>query len=566
MSSPDVISLVALIVSLVALILTLLQVAQQYVATGYDYRHCSERTLGGWHRRSRRRFIWSELRFEVHFPTPIIHIGIQPFDITGGGDIYAAPTTSTVAERTSHSPRSRSVSSTNGAQYILHTPEGDKIYTSSQNPWFLDTRGTRIEAKCTWISLLNDTAITHLQIGIDELTLSYDFMPDGIKKPLAQMDRRSFLTLMCLFQVSWQEAWVVDKNEPGGGKRRTPTGASQYCEVTSRDLANFGPIISYQLSNFPPARRLYIASEKARSAMFNCFDLGFQVVLTHSAEEVYKSALAFADESIAGNIQSFYNGNDGYSPGLAEAIGCFAEPEMPKAIEHGTDTFISIFSARSMACSLNDSPVIQLLIGEEIKNSTPHSKTLTAWAMDYTSSLEDNKGGFPVNQLRAALTFARRYFGAEDHQREPLLWSESRRCLDLIKLLDKKQSTLCHLLASSQSELSVHAEFARLQVRLLSPLFDDASARAQSSRGFWMDFIGAVVAERYVEMCPILGEKLPGSTEEVRRGYIINRLMRGVLWRIHNGNCSSNEPHSERFLECSLNSRWLLDVSTLWID
>jgi hypothetical protein len=568
MSSPDFTSLIALIVSLIALILTLLQVAQQYVATGYDYRHCSERTLGGWHKRSRRRFIWSELRFEVHFSAPIIHVGIPPSDSTGGGDTYTVPTTSTVTEKTSRLPPSLSAPSTNGAQYILHTPEGDKAYTSSRNPWFLDTRGTRVEAKCSWLSLLNDTTITHLQIGIDELTLSYDFMPDGIKKPLAQMDRRSFLTLMSLFQVLWQEGWGGDKTEWGGGKRRTPTGAGPYCEVTSRDLANFGPVISYQPSNFPPTRRFYVVSEKARSAMFNRFDLGFYVILTHSSEEVYKSASALTDESIADNIRSFYNGNNGYSPGLAEVIGCFAEPEMPKAIEHGTDTFISIFSARSMGCSLNDSSVVQLLIGEEIKNSNPHSKTFTAWAMDYTSSLKADEDGFPVNQLEAALKFARKYFGTEGHQREPILWSESRRCLGVIKLLDKKLTTLCHLLAPGQSELSVHNEFAKLQVRFLSSLFDDTSARAraQPSQAFWGDFIGTVVAERYVEMCSILGEKHPGSDQEVRRGYIVNRLMRGVLWRIHNGNCSSNESHDERLLECSLNSRWLSDASTLWID
>ena len=81
--------------------------------------------------------------------------------------------------------------------------------------------------------------------------------------------------------------------------------------------------------------------------MFNRFDLGFYVLLTHSSEEVYKSASAPTDQSIADSILGLYNDNTGYSPGLAEVIGCFAEPEMPKAIKHGTDTFISIFSARS---------------------------------------------------------------------------------------------------------------------------------------------------------------------------------------------------------------------------
>ena len=565
-NSPDPISLIAFIVSLVALIVTLLQAAQQYVATASDYRHCSERTLGGWHKRSRRRFIWSELRFEVHFSTPIIHVDIPPSNSTGGEDTYTAPTTLTVTEKTSRLPHSRSASSTSGAQYILHTPEGDKFYTSSQSPWFLDSRGARIEAKCTWLSLLNDASITHLEIGIDELTLSYDFMPDGIKKPLAQMDRKSFLTLMSLYQVLWQEEWGREKSESGRGKRNTPTGAGPYCEVTLRDLANFGPVISYRLSNFPPTKRFYIVSEKARSAMFNRFDLGFSVVLTHSAEEVYRSALALADESSANIVRDLYDANGGYSPGLAEVIGCFAEPEMPKAIEHGTDTFISIFSARSLGCSLNDFLVVQLLIGEEIQNSTTHSKTFTAWATDYASSLKDVKIGFLLDQLQPALKFARTYFGIEVRQRESISWSESRRCLDVIKLLDKQLSILCHLLAPGQSEPSVHGEFAKLQIRFGSMLLHDTSARAKSSNGYWRDFIGAVVAERYVEMCSILGEKYPGSREEVRRGYLVNRLMRGVLWHIHNGNSSCSQPNDERLLECSLNSRWLSDSSTIWID
>jgi hypothetical protein len=563
MSSPDPVSLVALIVSLVALILTFLQAAQQYVATASDYRHCSQRTLGGWHKRSRRQFIWSELRFEVHFAVPIIRVGIPPSDSTGEGDIYTVPTTSTVTEKNSSSPHSHLASSTSGAQYILHTPEGDEIYTSSQTPWFLDSKGTRIEAKCTWLSVLNDTAIANLQIGIDVLTLSYDFMPDGIRKPLAQMDRKSFLTLMSLFQVSWQEGWGREKAESGGGKKTTPTGAGPYCEVTSRHLANFGPVISYQPSNFLPTRRFYIASEKARSAMFNRFDLGFHVVLTHTSEEVYRSALALADEDAAGTVQGYYEANNGWSPGLAEVIGCFAEPEMPKAIEHGTDNFISIFSARSIACTLHDPPLAQLLVGEEIKNSTPNSKTFAQWTMDYTSSLKDEVG-FP--KLQAALKFACRYYGTETHRREPISWSESRRSLDVIKLLDEKLSILCEILAPGQSAFSVHREFAQLQIRFLSNLFDDTSARAQPSRGFWTDFIGAVVSDKYVEMCSILGERYPESKEAARRNYVINRLMRGVLWHIHNGNHSSNGSDDERLLECSLNSLWLSDSSTLWID
>jgi hypothetical protein len=189
------------------------------------------------------------------------------------------------------------------------------MYTSVQKPWFLDLKGTRPEAKCTWLSLLNDVAITHLQIDINERLLSYDFMPDGIKKPLAQMDRKSFLTIMSLFQVSWQEGQgrgIGERTELGGGRKDTPTGAGPYCEVTSRNLINFGTVISYQPSGVQPARRFYIVSEKAREAMFNRFYLGFHVVLTHSAEEVYRSVSTLADESAASTIRDINASNNGF--------------------------------------------------------------------------------------------------------------------------------------------------------------------------------------------------------------------------------------------------------------
>ena len=568
MSSPDPISLVALVVSLVALVLTLLQVAQQFVATAYDYRHCSRRTVGGWCRRSSRQFIWSELRFEVLFTTPIISIDFPSSDSMAGRDIYAVPTTSLDAQTSNEKAQaSASASSMNlsssrfdpvpssGAQFILHTPQGDQAYTSSQMPWFLDIKGTRPEAKCSWLTLLNDLAITHLQIDINERLLSYDFMPDGIKKPLAQMDRKSFLTLMSLFQVSWQD---------GQGGKGTPTGAGPYCEVTSRNLVNFGTVITYQPTGVQPANWFYIVSEKARVAMFNRFELSFHVVLTHSADEVYKSVLSLAGENAANTIRDINASNNGWSPGIAEVIGCFAEPEMPKAIEHGRDKFVSIFSTRSIGCILTDYPVIQLLIGEEIENSTADAEKISEWAMDYirfSSRQPPHDGGvrLPTDQLLAALKFACGFLKTQARMGEPISWSNSRKALTMIKLLDKQLSILCRLLAPTQPELEVQREFARLQVSFGYTLFQDTLQH----NGFWRDFIGCVVAANYVKICSGLEEKYPNSQQEVRSSFIINRLMRGVLWHVHNGN---NPTAHDRQLECSLNSRWLSDISTIWID
>ena len=47
------------------------------------------------------------------------------------------------------------------------------------------------------------------------------------------------------------------------------------------------------------------------------------------------------------------------------------------------------------------------------------------------------------------------------------------------------------------------------------------------------------------------------------RNLIINRILRGVLWTIHNGNAPGKDPLTEerdlpdRTLECSLSSKWL---------
>jgi hypothetical protein len=420
-------------------------------------------------------------------------------------------------------------------------------------PWFLDHKGTRPEAKCTWLSLLNDISNTHLQIDINERLLSYDFMPDGIKKPLAQMDRKSFLTLMSLFQVSWQE------RQGGEG---TPIGAGPYCEVTSHNLVNFGTVVSYQPTGVQPTTWFYIVSEKARAAMFNRFDLSFHVVLTHSAEEVYQSVLSLASESAADTIRSINESNNGWSPGLAEIIGCFAEPEMPKAIEHGRDKFVSIFSSRSIGCILTDYPVIQLLNGEKIEYSSADAENVSEWAKDYilfsSHQPPHNDGGrLPTDQLLATLKFACGFMKTQ--AREPISWSDSRKALAMIKLLDKQFSVLCGLLAPTQQELEVHREFARLQVSFGYTLFDDTRQHG----GFWRNFIGRVVAANYVKICFGLKEKYPDSEQKVRSNFIINRLMRGVLWHIHNGNGPTDYG---RQLECSLSSRWLSDTSTIWID
>lgn len=63
---------IALIISAVALIGTTLQALQQHAATSDGYRRCAEAVVGPWHKRTRRRFRWRELRFETLYAAPSI--------------------------------------------------------------------------------------------------------------------------------------------------------------------------------------------------------------------------------------------------------------------------------------------------------------------------------------------------------------------------------------------------------------------------------------------------------------------------------------------------------------
>ncbi len=66
----DPTTVAALVVALVALLTTISQVAAQLFATADGYRRCQESVMGPWAKLTRRRFRWSEMRFETRYTTP----------------------------------------------------------------------------------------------------------------------------------------------------------------------------------------------------------------------------------------------------------------------------------------------------------------------------------------------------------------------------------------------------------------------------------------------------------------------------------------------------------------
>lgn len=70
MVSDTTISTVALAIALVALVTTVSQVIGQFLATADGYRRCQPSVMGRWAKLTRRKFRWSEMRFETIYRTP----------------------------------------------------------------------------------------------------------------------------------------------------------------------------------------------------------------------------------------------------------------------------------------------------------------------------------------------------------------------------------------------------------------------------------------------------------------------------------------------------------------
>lgn len=70
----DAVSLVALIVSVIALIGSILQLLQQYYSSAEGYSNCGQRVMGPWAQTRKRKFRWTELRFEVQFEAPVMFV------------------------------------------------------------------------------------------------------------------------------------------------------------------------------------------------------------------------------------------------------------------------------------------------------------------------------------------------------------------------------------------------------------------------------------------------------------------------------------------------------------
>lgn len=75
-NAQDNTAIVAITIALIAFFVTTAQLLQALFGTAEGYRRCQSSVIGGWATKTKRKWRWSEFRFETIFTTPDIHLAL----------------------------------------------------------------------------------------------------------------------------------------------------------------------------------------------------------------------------------------------------------------------------------------------------------------------------------------------------------------------------------------------------------------------------------------------------------------------------------------------------------
>ncbi|KZS91510.1 hypothetical protein SISNIDRAFT_487480 [Sistotremastrum niveocremeum HHB9708] len=589
----DPVAIVALVVSLVALIVALFQVAQQYAATAYDYRKCSPQTIGGWASRTCRKFR-KELRIEIMYSAPHIELSkfreIEPEIFHFFSRNQGVGKSGSTVEKASYNslntilvpiPLSR-LPDEGPAEYLVVEKDKPLVLLETQTvstafetplrtrlPWYLDISRTRPEACCSWLNILSSTLDTHLSFTITARQESVDYMPDGVNKPLASMTKSDFLTLMSLFGFHWRDR----------GMKGVPTGSSATHELTVRELMHFGIVYLFSerknVKSFnlrQQQREYYIPSREAQLAMFNRFELGFMTINTHDTEEIVRSLTQYSEVDMLEHMPPA----GAAIPGISEIIAMWGYPCMARLVQ-GTE-FESRYSLLPTPNALHNATLVQMLCNQESSSNKDAGGDRHWDAAKYQFKQWSDRYVRSLPATSDIVLDLVEYANVLQSDASPS-WAQALRCIDYIKQLDEhlEQKLLPGTAAENKQEREdLKRKIAFLQLKAFSVGSRKAQVGASPARLASQTFskeMSAKAVAFYSGELAVAIRSLSSTfgtqkteamiTEESSRDIVINRLIRGIMWNIANGNA----PHrTKRALECSLDSAWLEDESTVYIS
>ena len=197
-SEQDNTVLAAIIIAIIAFFVTTAQLLQQILGTAVGYRKCQASVIGDWATLTRRKWRWSEFRFETKFTTPNICL-------VNGTD-YVPQATLTIITGDAESRRKTYVESVNDWHYgsgdrvgwlilldHLHLLQKDYVYRGLLlNPVF---------GRPMW------------QMSWPAITLrerSWDFIPPDILRPVATSTVGDIIVLAHRLGMAWTDLRPAD--------------------------------------------------------------------------------------------------------------------------------------------------------------------------------------------------------------------------------------------------------------------------------------------------------------------------------------------------------------------
>ena len=318
-SEQDNTALAAIIIAVIAFFVTTAQLLQQIFGTAVGYRHCQASVIGDWATLTRRKWRWSEFRFETKFTTPNIRLVNFPDCVTSG--------TATLITGDRDSRRKTYAGSIHN---LDHDESGDQVgwlelldhlhvLHSDHNKWstYIDRAFNSTIEQITW------PAITFRE-------RSWDFMPPDIIRPFATSTVGDIIALAHRLGMGWTDL------RPGDGIMRAEGGGKS---IISTAVRGFGILLQFnydrtgkdKLYAFGYNAKITIPSVPADKLGFGIIgyggkSTGGEIVFeganeTEAAKQVMRAL--YIDRAVISNYGEYME-QSGNSLGFSDILGMLA--------------------------------------------------------------------------------------------------------------------------------------------------------------------------------------------------------------------------------------------------
>ena len=262
MSTQDNTSIAAIVIAVIAFFVTVGQLLQAIFGTAEGYRNCQASVIGEWVIHTKRKWRWSEFRFETRFKTPNILLMDVPSPVPTQGtreDFLIGTQDSRRKTNVSHIQGSDVNSDLVGWLRLLdqlhkYTPSCVPFGVNAVGYGLADFKGTTLPA-----------------IAVREH--SWDFTPPEITRPFATSNVGDIIALAHRLDMFWTDLRPAD-----GIMRAEGNGSS----ITSTTIRGFGVLLQFthdeaaerpepDSSKKPPKKKNLVPTAAADK-------LGFQII------------------------------------------------------------------------------------------------------------------------------------------------------------------------------------------------------------------------------------------------------------------------------------------------